>query len=173
MKIASCNKCPKTFRKPTATLAEQALRMHVGRVHTHSIPTASGRSSGRSNDHSGFLRQHEDGHLTAVGRSKLTRAEIQSLVDFIRAKRNEFANKTACFSAALEVTGLNEKIKCSSTSVQRYFIKAGESAEDSPKRKYANRKPAAVEHEIRVNYCPNCGCNIHAVAKGMATALLK
>lgn len=39
-------------------------------------------------------------------------------------------------------------------------------------RKYTRRQVEPVTHEVCVNFCPNCGCNIHAVATGMAMAKL-
>jgi len=39
---------------------------------------------------------------------------------------------------------------------------------EKPKRKYTRRQK--VEQHVHVNFCPNCGCNIHAVATGIAMA---
>lgn len=36
----NCPHCSKTFTKRTLTLARMALQMHIGRVHTKTIPTA-------------------------------------------------------------------------------------------------------------------------------------
>lgn len=167
MKTASCTKCDKTFKKPTQMQADQALRMHVGRKHSRTIIA--------NHEHSGVLRQRSNGELVEVGsRSHLSGEEAGALVGFIRDQHRSFATRQACFTAALEATGTKGKIKDNSGAVARYFEKALSSTpEDRPKRKYTRRQQEPVVQQIQMNFCPNCGCNIHAVAVGIAHATLK
>jgi hypothetical protein len=175
MKTVKCSKCPKTFTKPTQMLAEAALRMHVGRKHERNIIA--------NHEHSGVIRRRANGSAEAVvvadkhPRSHLTHAEVGSIVGFIRERRDQFPNKTACFTAALESAGVRDRISNNSTAVNRYFAKAETETTAAPatpqKRKYTRRQPVVVQQEIHVNFCPNCGCNIHAVARGIAAANLQ
>lgn len=123
-------------------------------------------------EHSGVVRQQPNGELKAVQGTKprLAPEESGALVEFIRLNRERFPTKAACFSAALESTGIAGKIKSSSTAVDRYFHKA-ETDPGLPrqKRKYVRRQPAATQ--VHVNFCPHCGCNLQAVAMGLAMAL--
>lgn len=41
MTTVRCKICSKEFTKPTAEKAEQALRMHDWRMHSHRVPTAT------------------------------------------------------------------------------------------------------------------------------------
>jgi len=60
-----CTQCPKEFSHPTEEKAQQAMRMHVGRMHKGNIKTG--------HEHSGVLRQGRNGKLTALGNGKVTR----------------------------------------------------------------------------------------------------
>lgn len=160
MKV-TCTKCPKTFDKPNRLAADQALRMHVARVHDRTLVAP--------HEHSGVVR------LNGGRKGKLSAEEVGSIVGFIQSRRDRFPSKQACFTAALEHAGVENKIRNNSVAVQRYFSKAENSrpaAEAPVKRKYTKRQKP-VQHDIHVNFCPNCGCNIHAVAVGMATALVE
>lgn len=125
-----------------------------------------------------------NGHHSAVllsGKSKLSPDEVQNLLQFINTRRRSYASNQACFDAALEASGCAGKIINSSGAAARYFEKAkklkqqatDEAPQPAPKRTYTKRaKPADDVHEVRVNFCPQCGCNIHKVAMGMAMAKL-
>ena len=137
--------------------------MHVGRTHTGSIIA--------HNQHSGVLRQRSNGELVEVGsRSNLSGDEAGALLGFIRERHQSYPTHQACFSAALEATGTKGKIKDNSGAVARYFSKALATEAEHTKRKYTRRQPTPVVQEVKVNFCPNCGCNIHAVATGIAMA---
>jgi len=108
-------------------------------------------------------------------RSLLTNAEVSQVIEFIRNRQSEFPTKLACFRAALKSVGADKRMIISSGAATRYFQKAGQtgaSTEAPAKRKYTRRQVQPVAHEVHVNFCPNCGCNIHAVATGMAMAKL-
>jgi len=157
MKTVTCTKCPKKFTKPTRVLAEQALRMHVGRKHDRNIVA--------NHEHSGVLRQRSNGVLAVVGakhpRSHLQGAEVDTIVSFIRDHRSQYDNKTACFTAALEAAGAVGKITNNSTAVNRYYAKADAAVDgDKPaKRKYTKRTAQPSVHHIHVKFCPCCGTN--------------
>lgn len=165
MKTASCTKCDRTFTKSTQMLADQALRMHVGRKHDRNIVA--------DHEHSGVVRQRRNGSLVAVAASRnhLTDEEKNAVVGFIRDRKNDYPTKQACFSAALEAAGARDKITSNSTAVMRYFQKADS---DKPTRTYTRRQKqqTPVEHHVHINFCPNCGCNIHQIATGIAMAQL-
>lgn len=160
MKTVTCTKCPKSFTKPNSASAEQALRIHVGRVHN--------RNSAPPNAHDDII--HLRGGNGKQPRSKLAKDEAESIVGFIQTNRDRYPNKQACFNAALDELGLADRLNKTSTSTARYFAKAESVL--PVKRKY-NKRQKPVEHHVHVNFCPNCGCNIHAVAMGMATALVE
>lgn len=105
-------------------------------------------------------------------RSTLTAGEVAQVVEFINTRRNEFPSKLSCFREAVKSVGAEKRLIVSSGAAIRYFKKAEQAASgDAPvKRKYTRRQAEPVTHEIHVNFCPNCGCNIHAVATGMAMA---
>jgi hypothetical protein len=113
-------------------------------------------------------------------RSLLTNAEVTQVLDFIRQRQGEFPTKMACFREALKSVGAEKRMIISSGAATRYFQKAAQTGsvlteateEAQVKRKYVRRQPQPVAHEIHVNFCPNCGCNIHSVATGMAMAKL-
>lgn len=167
-KSASCTQCEKTFNKPTQLLADQALRMHVGRKHTGVI------DPNERQQRSDAPRQNGNGNLVAAGsRYHLGVVDTKVLVSFLREHHKEYATHQACFTAALEAIGLRDKLKNNSGAVARYFAKALNTRK--VKRKYAVRQPqarsqASVVQEVKINFCPNCGCNIHAVATGIAMA---
>jgi len=158
----TCSQCPKQFTHPTKAKAAQALLMHVGRMHKRNILKLSQTS--------GILRQRANGDLVSVGtRSNLTQEEASNLVGFIREKRSQFGTKAECFAAALAAAGATDKITNNSTAVNRYFAKAGVVA-DAPKRTYTRKQTSAAPQHVHVNFCPNCGCNMQAVATGIAMA---
>lgn len=163
-----CNQCERTFTKPSKARAEQALRTHVARSHKLEPET------------SGVLRQRSNGTLVAVGapkhpRSHLSAEQTDAIVSFIRQNQSRFSNKTACFNEALEAAGATGRIISNSTAVNRYFAKAEAvpSAEAPAKPKYTRREKQPVTREVHVNFCPNCGCNMQAVATGIAMATIK
>lgn len=141
--------------------------MHVGRVHLRNIaPPNTGQA---------LIIERAPPHKHP--RSHLTDDEVTTLLVYLNAHRDEYTNKTSCFRAALEATHLAGRIQASSTAITRYFDKAdalknGGIAAEPAKRKYTKRQVKPVAQEIRVNFCPQCGCNIHAVATGMAMAKL-
>lgn len=143
--------------------------MHIGRTHERNIAppnTQNGRAL--------ILESTDDKkHF----RSILTNAEVAKVIEFLNTRRNEFPSKLACFRASLEAIGADKRMIISSGAATRYFQKADKLAsngEEAPaKRKYTRRQSQPVAHEVHVNFCPNCGCNIHAVATGMAMAQLK
>jgi len=100
----------------------------------------------------------------------LSNAETDKIVAFINERRTKFPTKLACFQAALEHIGATKRISATSSTVTRYFDKADKrnSADVPAKRKYTRRQIQPESREVRVNFCPNCGCNIHAVATGLA-----
>lgn len=164
-----CKQCDRTFTKPSKARAEQALRTHVARSHKTEPET------------SGVLRQRGNGSLVAVGahkhpRSHLSGEQTDAIVSFIRQNQTQFSNKTACFNKALEAAGATGQIISNSTAVHRYFAKAKAptATGDAPvKRKYTRKEKQPVTREVHVNYCPNCGCNMQAVATGIAMATLR
>lgn len=175
MKTVTCTKCPKKFTKPTIMAARQALRMHEGRVHAQNIKPPN-------TVHSGILHRR-NGNLHAVpvlvgasgkghNRSHLSVDETTALVGFIQKEHKKYPTRQACFDAALAHVGIENKIKNSSGATARYFAKAlnGEQPGAPVKRKYTRRAQPVVKQEIKVNFCPNCGCDIHAVATGIAMA---
>lgn len=158
----SCKQCPKTFTHPTKAKAEQALLMHVGRKHRKNIVNQR---------HSGVLVQHTNGALVeskTEKRSHLSREQTESIISFIQQNHTRFGNKTACLNAALEAAGATGKLVATSTAVSRYFKKA--EAAPAVKRQYIKRVKQPVVREVHVNFCPGCGCNLQAVATGMAMA---
>ncbi len=161
MHTATCDKCPKTFTKPTQWKADSALRMHVGRSHSGIIKVPKGS---RGN---GAIQRKES---KMRGRN-LAIDEVTALVDFIRTHRGEFPTKMACFKAALKATGIENKIRPGSTAVVRYFAKADKLgklapvAEQEPevkvKRKYTKSKLSKLDKPNGVTcFCPICGSNI-------------
>ena len=172
-----CKQCPKTFSHPTQQKADQALAMHVGRKHKKNIINA--------HRHSGVLRQHRNGDLSAVPavatkgrRSYLTSEQSGGIVSFIHANKAKYTNKTECVKAALASVGATGQIKVNSTAVHRYYKKA-ESPDPNfnglelapARRPYTRRvQPKPVKAEVQINFCPCCGFNMHALATGMALA---
>lgn len=143
--------------------------MHIGRTHEHSIaPPNTTNGKALILDAVETDKKHY--------RSLLTNAEVGQVLDFINTRRNEYPTKMACFREALKSVGAEKRMIVSSGAATRYFQKAEQAApaaEKAPaKRKYTRRPVQAVAHEVHVNFCPNCGCNIHAVATGMAMAKL-
>lgn len=150
MKTASCAQCDRKFHKTTQQAANQALRMHVGRTHAKNIVN---------------------------GTARLTAKEQNVVMQFIRDRHADYSSRQACFNAAVTAAGLAGKLKQVSCNCNRYFNKAFNKLVASRKpAAVASRKPAAahkpVVRQVQVNFCPNCGCNIHSVAVGIAEALL-
>lgn len=100
MTTIRCNRCGKTFEAANGARAEQALRMHVARVHDRTMRTPT-------------------------------------KTDLLKKAQRE---------ARLQYS--------------RHYRKHG------PKRKGAT----GTGVEVHVNFCPNCGCNLTAVATGLALA---
>jgi hypothetical protein len=138
--------------------------MHIGRVHKRTIQNRNGRALIIDRD---VLHKHPRSHFNDH--------EIAELLVYINAHRAEYPDKTTCFRAALEATGLKGRINVCYGAVKRYFDKAETvthgNGESPVKRKYNKRQKPLVQ-EIKVNFCPQCGCNIHTVATGMAMAKL-
>lgn len=178
------NGCEAAFDKPTKEKADQALRMHVGRVHQKNI-TAPNDGRALLLDQVG-LREKLVAHGLSekrAPRSLLTVKQIDQVIGYINAHRDNFATKTACFKEALKAAGATNRISENSVAVSRYFAKADAARNGNGdgngnteiKRKYVRRTVKPVKplaQEVRVNFCPNCGCNIHSVATGMAMAKL-
>ena len=157
---ATCShrECDKSFTSDVSQgKADLALRMHVGRTHARNIvPAAEGGVQ-----------------LTRSARnSRLTQEESGNLIDHIRQHKDQYPSKAAAVRAAVEACGLGDRLKVSSTTCDRYYRKASES-NGEVKRKYIRRQqPKPFEHHVAINFCPQCGCNIHAIATGMAVAAL-
>ena len=160
MKTLTCKQCSKQFTHETQAQVDQALRMHVARSHSRTLLSPNERSSKSGN------------------RSALDTEQKDFLLNFIRERHKEFQTKTECFTQALEAAGVPEALKASSTNVQRYFQQAYAQVQSSPakilkKRPYTRRaalNPAPLTQEVQINFCPQCGCNIHAIARGMVLA---
>lgn len=151
--------------------------MHVGRKHSRNILA--------NHEHSGVLRQRGS-KLVAVkkhtdGRSRLTEDECNTVLTFINKNQDSFDTKSACFKAALESAGATGKIKDNSVAVNRYFKMAKtikpkvQKSVSAPKPTVQKRgsyakKVKPVVQEVRINFCPDCGCDIHMVATGIALA---
>ncbi len=104
------------------------------------------------------------------------------LIAWLKAERHRFTNNQKCFEAAVEALGLAGKMRTTSSAVNVYFqqakaLKAAAPATsngthpttDAPKPKRSYRKAVL---SVQVNYCPACGCNLVAVAHGIASAAL-
>ena len=138
--VCTYKRCDKSFSTP------QGLAMHIGRVHTKTIPTASSRAV------SNGLKAARNGHSH---KGKLTPDQKGVVIQFIAEKRDKFPTKLACFQAALEHADAAGVITANSTSVDRYCKKA-ERFGTKPKRKYTKRasipviatNPSALECKI-------------------------
>lgn len=132
--------CDKSFSTP------QGLAMHIGRVHTKTIPTASSRAVSKG------LKAARNGHNR---KGKLTPDQKGVIIQFLAEKRGQFPTKVAAFTAALDHAGATGVVTANSTSVDRYCKKA-EKFGDRPKRKYTKRasipviatNPSALECKI-------------------------
>jgi hypothetical protein len=104
----------------------------------------------------------------------MTKDEVSKLIEFINENHNKFPTNKACFDAAVEAAGVEGRFKLTSGAVCRYFAKAKKMAKASgaapAKRPYTRRQPVAMQ--VQVNFCPNCRCDLRAVARGMAEAML-
>jgi len=164
MPTITCTKCPKTFTHATDMQAQQALRMHIGRTHEQRI--MNGNTVQKSS-----RRVHRS--------AKLLPEQAEKVVAFIHKNKSNFSTKTACLAAALEAAGAKGAITLNSTAVTRYFDKAEALAAQAmnghapsgkkEKRNYTRKAQPATQH-VHVNFCPNCGCSMQAVATGMAMA---
>lgn len=168
-----CTECPKTFTHKTQQKAEQALAMHVGRMHKGNIKRPV------EHEHTGVLRQSANGDLAVAAppvstgrrgsRSHLTGEQTDGIVSFIRTNKKQYESKAACLTAALESVGAAGQIIVNGTAVDRYFKKAA--AGPGGKRPYTRRLQAQpVKAEVQINFCPCCGFNMQALATGMAMA---
>src|SRR5574337_707265 len=168
MPTAQCTHegCSKSFTKRSQTMANMALQMHIGRVHTRNIlnsPREGGGVIHRSHDHD---HEHkENGVLVMKRAGKLSVEERQSIVAFIRDHHTDYPSRAACFHAALEQTGAVGKIKENSVAVCRHFKMA---MGPKPKKNGAVGKPRRYDRSIvdkvlnqhsdpisRLE-CPNC-----------------
>ena len=113
-------KCGKSFNTASG------LAMHVGRIHTKTIPTVTHQAA-------------RNGH----GRGKLTKEQKLALIQFLVKNHSRFSTKSAAFTAALDHAGATGIISNNSTSVDRYFKKAA-GAGKSATRKYTRRALATV-----------------------------
>lgn len=97
------------------------------------------------------------------GSSNLTEEEKQKLIQFIKENRSRFGAASKCFVAGLAANGLDGKLAVNTANITRYTRLAlnGSSFPGAPR-----------SHEVEVNFCPRCGCNLHGVAVGMAAASL-
>jgi hypothetical protein len=156
MPTVTCPKCDKKFSKTTLQRAEQALRMHVGRSHSGSIARAHplGLPAPAA----------EEQPVSGSGR-RMSPKQASKVIAFIRKHSAKFNNRTDCFRAALRRAHMMN-FGSSYANVERYFDKAGIGADGNNEP-----KARAQTHEIRVDFCPACGCNLRAVATGMAMAL--
>ncbi len=141
MKRVECTQCEKTFTKGSVKSAEQALLMHVGRVHTGKINNARrGFVTRGNNGHEALSLEHDHEHehnhepeMKQKRASKLSRDERDSVVSFIREHHGEYTTKAACFREAMKAAGATGKIKENSVAVSRHFDFA-----------LARKKPAAI-----------------------------
>jgi len=171
MYTAQCSHegCECKFTKTKKVNAQQALRRHIGRVHTESVQ----KLNGENGKHVGVLMVDGSvGNQTAilgsrnrlipVSNLKLSPEEAVSLVEFIRKNKDDFPTKSKCFVAGLEATGLTGRIQVNGSTVDRYFKKA-----KIGKRNYVKRDQSSaveqVEHKT-LNYCSACGHNLKAQA---------
>ena len=115
--------CDKSFSTP------QGLAMHIGRVHTKSIPTASSKAVSKG------LKAARNGENH---KGKLTPDQKAVLVQFLAEKRGKFPTKVAAFTAALDHAGATGVVTANSTTVERYCRKAAR-FEAPPKCKYTKR----------------------------------
>lgn len=177
MPTAKCTHqgCNAAFTKSSKSRAEQALRMHIGRSHDRNINPPNTMNGHTNGDGRALIIDAEADKKHP--RSLLTNTEVTKIIEFINAHRNEFPTKLGCFREAVKSVGADKRLLITSGAAIRYFQKAEQSAsatadtDPAPiKRKYTRRQAEPVAHEIHVNFCPNCGCNIHAVATGMAMA---
>lgn len=118
----------------------QALNMHIGRVHTKVIPTASSAAVSKG------LKAARNGKH----RSNLNSDQKQVIVQFIAENRDRFDTKKAVFEAALDHAGATGVITNNSTNVDRYNKKA-DKAGVRAKRKYTRRAQAPTIPVIPTN----------------------
>lgn len=143
--------CAKTFTAPTPTRAAAALRMHEGRAHLKSINPSLGSPTDNNR-----LGNHES------LRFRLPKADAERITAFLRARRQDYANNTECFRAALAEN--NIKLKVSSTNVSRYFKKVGK-----VKRPYTRR---AVLAAVAAPAVPECAITGPGLRIEFSSALL-
>ncbi len=149
---AECGPCGKVFSADSQSRVDQALRMHAWRAHRSSDKKPTERKT-----------------VERKPKGKLSKEEMHQLITYIREHQAEFVSKAACVRAAFDAWGLTDRIKISSTMCDRYFAKAGVKP-GAEKRKYVRREPKEVVQSVAINFCPNCGCNIHGIATGMVLA---
>ena len=122
--------CPYKKCKGRGFKSAQAVNMHIGRVHTKVIPTASsasvskGKKAARNGKH----------------RNSLSRDQKEVIVQFIAENRNRFETKKAAFEAALDHAGATGVVTNNSTNVDRYSKKAAKFGAKA-KRRYTRRTP--------------------------------
>lgn len=176
MKTVTCSHegCERTFTKKNAQLADAALMMHVGRVHTKTVINTPrvGRPRKVYQEHNGndngavIVADHNHNHGQLVGqrRSKLTLEERGKIVEYIRTHHQEFNTKSACFREAMKTLGLEDRIKVNSVAVDRHFKFAFAPA-DKPKAAKRRYFRGDVVDKVLAHYappgtekcdCPNC-----------------
>lgn len=113
------------------------------------------------------MSTRHDGHK----RSHLTFEQRDLVVKFIQEHHSEYDSKYGCLKAALESAGCAGKIAVNANAVWRYFDRAGIKTTRKSKQDAERPKRAEVQ-QIQINYCPRCGCDLHAVAVGMAQSII-
>lgn len=176
MKRVECTQCDKTFTKGNIKAAEQALMMHVGRVHTGTISNSRGvirRDTHENNGHDHAHTNGEHNHAPEMKpkrarASKLSTNERDGVVTFIREHHTEYPTKSACFRAAMKSAGATGKIKENSVAVNRHFVMAMATAAAAAKaqpdvkpRRYRRDTVdkvlfAHAAQEASKCDCPNC-----------------
>jgi hypothetical protein len=122
----------------------------------------------------GVLRPTSNGgRVRFHHKSRMTKDEVSKLIGFINENHKQFPTNKDCFDAAVEAAGVQGRFKITSGAVCRYFAKAkAMNRQAAGKRPYTRRQHKPVEVQIHLNYCPNCRCDLRAVARGMAEATL-
>lgn len=135
----------------------------------------------KNNIAEGVLRpaSKDGGRVRFHHRSRMSRDEVSKLIGFLGERRKDYPSNKACFDAAVEAAGVQGRFKLTSGAVCRYFAKAKKAikaangkAEPVAKRPYTRRQVKPVAMQVQVNFCPNCRCDLRAVARGMAEGLL-
>jgi hypothetical protein len=121
--------CQKKFTKNNEAVAQAALSMHVGRVHTRNILNSPRENGSVVRRGPGRPRKHHHEHVHAhngngngvIVKSRLSLEERQAILVFIRTHHSEYTTKMECFRAAMASSGATGKIQENSVAVCRYF----------------------------------------------------